>query len=250
MAVREKGSVKAVCKLGWYGDKCTKSCSNCFNGSCEQASGHCERGCKPGYHGAKCDKLCNTHCRDSVCNQTSGLCSDCLRTHVMDSTGSPECTDGCVDGKKGSYCQKQCPDHCYNCTDDSCIVCEESFHGDDCRKICPAKCEHGCQKDTGLCTSCQVGFYGPLCQSSCGYRCKAFDSGDQFCNFSDGACFNGCSDTVYGSSCDQNCSNTCRDQTCNDKDGTCTNGCVDGWKGRNAKLHVQLIASHVRNHLH
>ncbi|XP_067678494.1 uncharacterized protein [Haliotis asinina] len=248
-----KGNCKDGCKQGWYGETCTKSCSSCFNGSCEQASGHCERGCKPGYHGAKCDQVCGPHCRDSLCDQTSGLCIHCEDTWygtnctkecssncsnslcVMDSTGSPECTNGCVDGKKGSYCQKQCPDHCYNCTDDSCIVCKEGFHGDECRKTCPANCEHGCQKDTGLCTSCQVGFYGPQCILSCRYKCKASDSGDQFCNFSDGACLNGCSDTVYGSSCDLNCSNTCRDRTCKDKDGTCTNGCVDGWKGPKCK---------------
>ncbi|XP_071119356.1 uncharacterized protein [Haliotis cracherodii] len=248
-----KGKCKDGCKLGWYGGKCTTSCSNCFNGSCEQSSGHCERGCRPGYHGVKCDQLCGQHCKDSVCDQTSGLCiecedtwyganctkecsSSCSNSHcVTDSTGSPECTHGCVDGKKGSYCQKQCPDQCYNCTDDYCMVCKEGFHGDDCRETCPANCEHGCQKDTGLCTSCKVGFFGPQCQSSCIFRCKASDSGDQFCSFSDGACLNGCIDTAYGTRCDQNCSDTCRDQTCNDKDGTCTSGCMDGWKGPKCK---------------
>ncbi|XP_048255595.1 cell death abnormality protein 1-like [Haliotis rufescens] len=248
-----KGKCKDGCKLGWYGGKCTTPCSNCFNGSCEQSSGHCERGCSPGYHGVKCDQLCGQHCKDSVCDQTSGLCieckdtwyganctkecsSSCSNSHcVTDSTGSPECTHGCVDGKKGSYCQKQCPDQCYNCTDGNCMVCKDGFHGDDCRETCPANCEHGCQKDTGLCTSCKVGFFGTQCQSSCIFRCQASDSGDQFCSFSDGACLNGCIDTVYGTRCDQNCSDTCRDQTCNDKDGICTSGCMDGWKGPKCK---------------
>lgn len=46
------------CKEGWYGVNCKQQCErHCRDGAtCNQVTGHCDRGCEAGWTGDMCDK--------------------------------------------------------------------------------------------------------------------------------------------------------------------------------------------------
>lgn len=51
-------SVLKECKEGWYGANCSQQCErHCGDGAtCNQVTGHCDRGCEAGWTGDMCDK--------------------------------------------------------------------------------------------------------------------------------------------------------------------------------------------------
>ena len=91
---------------------------HCKDTACDQDSGICSNGCKPGYYLAPCNASCSQTCQSS-CDYLNG-----------------SCTDGCMEGFNGSLCES----------------CQDGLFGDMCDKTCE-NCKDGrCDRVTGNCT--------------------------------------------------------------------------------------------------
>ena len=143
------------CKNGYYGDKCENICNdNCEqcdskNGTCykckegfypldkdciqcpENCEGECPEGkclkCKDGFFGEICNKKCSIFCKDNICNQTDGLCFDCIN-HFSKESNCSECINNY---DKETNCTK-CKSH-YDITTE-CIYCSGNYNiSQDCK---------------------------------------------------------------------------------------------------------------------
>ncbi|XP_052764631.1 uncharacterized protein LOC128206302 [Mya arenaria] len=67
----------------------------------------------------------------------------------------------------------------------------------------------------------------------CNETCSPYCLGNE-CKRASGVCLNGCSDGYFGTKCDQECSQGCRNSsgTICDLEGTCLGGCTEGYLGQ------------------
>ncbi|XP_062612182.1 multiple epidermal growth factor-like domains protein 10 [Saccostrea cucullata] len=95
------------CSDGTYGENCLQSCLNCKDNKCEPTNGVCHecqqgywghncgwqcppgclkdcrradgecRGCVTGFYGSQCTEPCSRDCKDSNCEQKTGICKMC-----------------------------------------------------------------------------------------------------------------------------------------------------------------------------
>ena len=147
------------CKVGFYGETCTRTCPSGCGGNDEcsviQNLLTCAHECDTGYYGDDCNNICSTHCYNRECEQKTGTCLSC------DS------------GYYGDRCDQRC-DHCSH--DDTCFQnngtcvhgCDDGYYGDACSDTCSINCYSGqCQRQTGKCFKCVSGHYGYMCNLSC-----------------------------------------------------------------------------------
>ncbi|CAG5117247.1 unnamed protein product, partial [Candidula unifasciata] len=78
------------CLSGWYGDDCTKPCSNlCADRLCDQTTGACFscvinrtgtfcKECTDGYVGPLCDRRCSKYCLNRLCDKRTERCYSCM----------------------------------------------------------------------------------------------------------------------------------------------------------------------------
>ncbi|BFZ15390.1 hypothetical protein BsWGS_18429 [Bradybaena similaris] len=137
-----KTRVSLECEPGFYGDNCSRECSDlCENNTCNGRTGECMscRGhrtgpfckeCAQGWYGIYCLLSCSPKCFNSTCHKVSGTCFSCLgkrRGYFC---------EGCPDGYSGKLCEHACPANCLNQKCDSetavCVSCVEGYRGDLC----------------------------------------------------------------------------------------------------------------------
>ncbi|XP_052695522.1 multiple epidermal growth factor-like domains protein 10 [Crassostrea angulata] len=224
---------EAKCKEGWYGANCSQQCErHCRDGAtCNQVTGHCDRGCEAGWTGDMCDKVCdegyygyncvNTcsgHCLDSSpCNKQTGHCDKGCNSGYRNSDCSRDT------GYFGMDCMEKCSGHCIN--HDPC---------DHVSGVCPSGCQEG--YIWAFCNNtCTHGYYGTNCSRVCSPNCKP-----DTCRHTDGGCY--CSAgwmgyncttecmLSYGENCRYPCSFYCFNQTCDKFNGSCLHSCKYGWQ--------------------
>lgn len=72
-----KTSLCLSCESEYYGQNCTKLCSqNCLNKACHVNTGYCVK-CPTGYFDHNCSTPCPQNCHDQRCNITTGHCFSC-----------------------------------------------------------------------------------------------------------------------------------------------------------------------------
>ena len=153
------------CKPNYWGPTCQPCSSNCLNSSapsvakCLVSDGFCQFGCSVGKYGRTCSETCLEHCKDRICNQTTG-----------------ECLNKCNNGHFGDYCNntcsRNCPDNdCYpengTCVADICLVTEYAWYGPSCDQKCPQNCKDKiCNRDSGHCLhGCIAGYFREFCDT-------------------------------------------------------------------------------------
>ncbi|XP_062587741.1 uncharacterized protein LOC134249391 [Saccostrea cucullata] len=135
-----------ACENGFYGQNCSKQCSNCLNNKCNPFNGNCIEGCKNGYISHRCENPCANGRFGKNCSE---ICSDNCRKRSCDNIHGG-CTFGCKAGWIG-----------FNCSE----ICWHGWYGEDCLKQC-GKCAFNqtCNKTNGLCLiGCAEPFTGEKC---------------------------------------------------------------------------------------
>ncbi|XP_062593830.1 scavenger receptor class F member 1-like [Saccostrea cucullata] len=89
-----------ICKDGYYGHNCEKTCGKCKIGTiCQKITGICPRGCQNHWNGSKCDVCENDFYGDS-CEEKCGHCkpeTNCNRSTAI-------CHQGCEDHWDSDKC--------------------------------------------------------------------------------------------------------------------------------------------------
>ncbi|KAK3760889.1 hypothetical protein RRG08_042106 [Elysia crispata] len=154
---------EAICREGFYGDKCHKRC-NCHLGhGCIAISGACPDGCKAGYMGTDCRTECRKYFYGVNCRHDCRLRAHCKEgRHDRCDRVTGACLTGCQDGWVPPLCDN--------------FKCEPGLFGPDCLYEC--HCMEGavCHSVTGECHPkpdarpshrqghCALGWFGPGCQ--------------------------------------------------------------------------------------
>ena len=156
-----------TCKYGCYRDYWGPSCNPCSDGcnpsppptaftKCSKSDGSCLFGCSAGKYGLSCYESCPRHCKDDICNHTSGECVTCAK--------------GFYGEFCNSTCSRNCPDNdCFpdngTCIAANCLVAQYAWYGPSCERRCPRNCKDKvCDRETGHCLDgCITGFSGNLC---------------------------------------------------------------------------------------
>ncbi|KAK3591235.1 hypothetical protein CHS0354_010600 [Potamilus streckersoni] len=173
-------------------------------------------------------------------------CDHCL--YGPEYCHSDRCLYGCITGWTGDDCN-------INCTIPSCIDCELTSLGQECRRCknglygkycnlsCSFFCKYGethCDREGKCNYGCERGWVGDLCNrrecifSNC-QSCEQWSNGQPYCKlcevgyFWDGSVCGECSPNCVGGR-----------NSCNTSTGACTYGCVDNWIGANCNLQCNL----------
>ena len=214
------------CEQGFYpiSEGCTKQCSdNCDDiTSCKEEDGSCSL-CKLGFWGNKCTEECSNLCNKNGCNKETGKCVTCIDGYFNDEKNDCiECPKNCstchslvdcitcIDGNYGSACQETCSIHCEGstCAKDGKCICENKYYGPLCDNNCKGCSENGCNDKDGICNDhyCIDNYYDPrMCNETCSENCE-----NNKCDIFTGECIS-CSDNKWGPYCNYTCSNDCKD---------------------------------------
>ncbi|XP_067679292.1 scavenger receptor class F member 1-like isoform X2 [Haliotis asinina] len=124
-------------------------------------------------------------------------------------------------------------DHCIEPSESGfCGYCETGWYGDDCNDQCLNCNTGGCNQTTGICQQCAPGYYSANCSIPCPLQCRESYGNVILCDRESGRCSEGCKPTWWGSTCENRCSNSCRNSICLYRDGSCHLGCEDGLTGK------------------
>lgn len=113
-----------------------------------------------------------------------------------------ECNEHMTFLKNCSGCSGVC-NECLQ-VDDKCISCTENPDAEGCSYFCTKDCAPGKCRENKTCSMCKPGYYGATCQKCqngtlCGKDCS--ENGD---------CLRQCTEGLFGSNCDKNCSTHCK----------------------------------------
>ncbi|KAH9494724.1 hypothetical protein Btru_017728 [Bulinus truncatus] len=217
------------CAPGTWGLDCNKTCPQKCSTSCHQETGQCvdcigysnpplcTSACLSGYYGLNCQNNCSYNCYNSLCNATTGVCTNGCNGYI----DPPQCTTECLQGSWGTNCTNKCSVYCYNNS------CDRST----------GVCNKGCNgfSDPPNCTeACPYNKWGPNCTNDCGSNCfnQACTSTAGVCNqgcngYSDPSnCTIGCVFNKWGLNCNNTCSTNCFNQSCGRATGVCSQGCL------------------------
>ena len=125
---KNTGKCTEGCRPGFYAlgadcNKCPEACARCFNGSV------CSL-CRSGYYGTNCHRTCPPGCKDSTCHKETGHCTaaDCIRGFYYNQETCIKCPEKCAscvgvnnctqcnNGYWGTECKNYCPETCIRCT--------------------------------------------------------------------------------------------------------------------------------------
>ncbi|XP_052215407.1 cell death abnormality protein 1-like [Dreissena polymorpha] len=135
---------------------CIPCSANCFEGNCNNSTGHCANGCKDGFWNFKCENTCLENC--SVCDQDSGKCLICSTSSLHGIKCENTCNSKCTN--KSCYMNGNCKSGCLS-----------NYYGPSCDTQCPINCaqngsESRCSSETGICMyGCNAGFTGGNCMA-------------------------------------------------------------------------------------
>jgi hypothetical protein len=216
------------CEQGFYPieDGCNLECSdNCEDKlGCRQEDGSCTA-CKIGFWGEQCTKDCDVTCEKRECQREDGTCSKCIDGYYKSKNNKCEkcppncntCTDenkctSCIENFYGeNKCEKRCSSHCQG---KSCEIkdgkcnCESKYFGEGCSSECNGCSENGCEDKEGICVDhyCLDNYYDPRkCDKECSKNCLG-----EKCDIFTGECIS-CPENKWGKNCDKVCSSECKD---------------------------------------
>ena len=249
------------CQAGFSGDQCLdtcpEGCKDMVPGvKCRTENNNqiiCKNGCNPLYYGPDC-KPCGLNC--SVCDNQSGICSQCKHGFYdtscsstcpkscgidnkcsVENSGSLICAYGCDQGHHGDGCSELCSANCGNKTckqqDGHCFSCVDGYYGDKCNQNCThCSFNNVCIQYNGTCVhGCEYGYHGSKCNLRCPQKCSS-----EGCNRSTGDCVS-CEAAFFGNKCQYNCSVHCvGDRSCAFGNGTCVHGCETGYLAPNCTI--------------
>ncbi|XP_052763267.1 multiple epidermal growth factor-like domains protein 6 [Mya arenaria] len=238
--------------------KCIYKCDpRCFNMSCYQDSGYCDKGCVNGYRDKECSLPCPGNCLNDTCEQLGGKCvhgcaegylgvfclnrcldydSQCLLCtfHKDKYDTCTLCKNGTYPGPKGAC--EACEPNCYGGCDSStgiCHACLNGYMGPFCNVTCPSNCK-SCQQHSGICNVCINDFWGDICLNICSVNCLPRNNTTSRCAKTSGKCIHGCLPEKHGLQCERQCDQQCRPSDdemieCRQEDGRCNKGCNTGY---------------------
>ena len=239
-----------ICVLGRWGSACKYNCTGCSK-ECDKVNG-CESRCLSGYYREAsengfvcmgCSHACETCSNATLCQTcTHGRWGNLCQYNCSGCSSDCDVVKGCESGCLPRYyrnsdgscrkCSVNCIEgHCDRTNGQCTEGCLSGFGAPRCDQGCPNGCLTCAQNNASVCMQCDFGLFGSTCEQTCSDNCKRVGPGFPVCLMTDGSCLNGCENGHWGKHCSLACEPGCLDDVCNETNGVCLIGCKENYYG-------------------